>query len=51
MMFHNMLQVAEDFIDISTPLKQLTEAALTPLGMYFSCSADLSNWEIEALLI
>lgn len=25
-------QVAEDFIDISTPLKQLTEAAVTPLG-------------------
>ncbi|KAL5006317.1 hypothetical protein ScPMuIL_015123 [Solemya velum] len=25
-------QVAEDFIDISTPLKQLTEASITPLG-------------------
>ena len=27
-----LIQVAEDFIDISTPLKQLTEAAVTPLG-------------------
>jgi len=26
-------QVAEDFIDITTPLKQLTEAATVPLGM------------------
>ncbi|KAL3841953.1 hypothetical protein ACJMK2_020030 [Sinanodonta woodiana] len=25
-------QVAEDFVDISTPLKHLTEASLTPLG-------------------
>ena len=26
-------QVAEDFIDITTPLKQLTEASLVPLGI------------------
>ena len=25
-------QVAEDFIDISTPLKQLSEAAIVPVG-------------------
>jgi hypothetical protein len=27
-------QVAEDFIDISTPLKQLSEAAVVPVGQY-----------------
>lgn len=26
------LQVAEDFIDISTPLKHLSEASIVPLG-------------------
>ena len=27
-------QVAEDFIDITSPLKQLTEAATVPLGKF-----------------
>ena len=29
----SVLQVADDFLDISTPLKQLSEAALAPPGM------------------
>ena len=28
----SLLQVADDFVDISTPLKQLSDAAMAPLG-------------------
>ena len=28
------LQVAEDFVDTTTPLKQLADAAMTPFGEY-----------------
>ena len=28
----SLFQVAEDFIDISTPLKHLSEAAVVPVG-------------------
>jgi len=31
-------QVAEDFIDITSPLKQLTEAATVPLGKFPHCT-------------
>ncbi|XP_046583152.1 vinculin-like [Haliotis rubra] len=36
-------QVAEDFIDISTPLKQLSEAAMVPLAEVIDGSVDMES--------
>ena len=29
-----ILQVADDFVDIASPLKQLSDAAVVPLGLF-----------------